>query len=244
MGYSRRAAIRAAPKVLHQALTWWRPYSWRHRRGAGWCRDARRRGRPQWRSREQRYPALSGSRCGQLGGELVPGDVVIVGYRGKRRGQGSSGLGPGLAPARSRGFYRAQLPGRPRGEVGQVRRGGRGLNLIPAGRRVDYTRVISGWLHPSHQLADDDLCPCGAGVIYGLAMVRILTTRGSASTHRVEPPGGIKLRRNLVQAVQRCRRALLCGTVRRPSYLGARGVAALHTGRCRTALRAGRVVAR
>ncbi|MGH3780862.1 MAG: SEC-C metal-binding domain-containing protein [Pseudonocardiaceae bacterium] len=34
---------------------------------------------------------------------------------------------------------------------------------------MDYSHgsVISGWLHPSHQLADDDLCPCGAGIIYG-----------------------------------------------------------------------------
>ncbi len=42
------------------------------------------------------------------------------------------------------------------------------INLIPADRRVDYSHgsVISGWLHPSYQLADDDLCPCGAGAIY------------------------------------------------------------------------------
>lgn len=43
------------------------------------------------------------------------------------------------------------------------------INLIPADRRVDYSHgsVIPGWLHPSHQLADEDLCPCGAGVTYG-----------------------------------------------------------------------------
>jgi hypothetical protein len=45
------------------------------------------------------------------------------------------------------------------------------INLILADRRVDYSQgsVISGWLHPSYQLAGDDFCPCGAvGHIRGL----------------------------------------------------------------------------
>lgn len=44
-----------------------------------------------------------------------------------------------------------------------------GVAIIPADRRVDHSQgsVISGWLHPSIQLADNDLCPCGTGAIYG-----------------------------------------------------------------------------